>query len=129
MPWSKPFGRPLIKITSKSQPPPLPCSSPPLFSRGLATLLEALSVHRLVGWSVGWSVVIELESVKTRISAPAHPSATGIGRVSGLVALLLLPNRPRLDCRVSGLVPSQFYILRLNVLWRYGVIGLDCSQV
>ena len=38
-----------------------------------------------VGWSVGWSVeVIELKSGKTRISAPAHPSATG-GRVSGLV--------------------------------------------
>ena len=36
--------------------------------------------------SVRWSImVIELESVKTRISAPAHPSATGIGRVSGLV--------------------------------------------
>ena len=30
-------------------------------------------------------MVIELKSVKTRISAPAHPSATGIGRVSGLV--------------------------------------------
>ena len=46
-----------------------------------------------VRWSVGplvcRSVVIELESVKTRISAPAHPSATGIGRVSGLV----LPDR------------------------------------
>ena len=27
--------------------------------------------------------------MKTRISAPAHPSATGIGRVSGLVCLLL----------------------------------------
>ena len=26
--------------------------------------------------------------MKTRISAPAHPSATGIGRVSGLVALV-----------------------------------------
>ena len=37
---------------------------------------------RCVGPSV---MVIELESVKTRISAPAHPSATGIGRVSGLV--------------------------------------------
>ena len=33
--------------------------------------------------------MIELESVKTRISAPAHPSATG-GRVSGLVLLLVL---------------------------------------
>ena len=34
--------------------------------------------------SVCPSVMIELESVKTRISAPAHPSATG-GRESGLV--------------------------------------------
>ena len=32
-------------------------------------------------------MVIELESVKTRISAPAHTSATGIGRVSGLVLI------------------------------------------
>ena len=46
------------------------------------------SVGQLIGWSVGRSVVIELESVKTRISAPAHPSATGIGRVSGLVPVL-----------------------------------------
>ena len=42
------------------------------------------SVGWLVGWLVGWSVVIELKSGKTRISAPAHPSATD-GRVSGLV--------------------------------------------
>ena len=27
--------------------------------------------------------------MKTRISAPAHPSATGIGRVSGLVIISL----------------------------------------
>ena len=39
-----------------------------------------------VGRSVGRSVeVIKSKSGKTRISAPAHPSATGIGRVSGLV--------------------------------------------
>ena len=38
--------------------------------------------------SVGPSVrEHESKSVKTRISAPAHPSATGIGRVSGLVIL------------------------------------------
>ena len=43
-----------------------------------------------VGWLVGRFMVIELESVKTRISAPAHPSATGIGRVSGLVSQILL---------------------------------------
>ena len=43
------------------------------------------SVRPSVGWSVGEH---EWKSVKTRISAPAHPSATG-GRVSGLVLLLL----------------------------------------
>ena len=43
-------------------------------------------VHPSICPSLGLSVmVIELESVKMRISAPAHPSATGIGRVSGLV--------------------------------------------
>ena len=42
------------------------------------------SVRPLVGWLVGWSVVIELKSRKTRISAPAHPSTTD-RRVSGLV--------------------------------------------
>ena len=46
------------------------------------------SVGPLVRWSVGPSVVIELENVKTRISAPAHPSATDICRVSGLVVFL-----------------------------------------
>ena len=40
------------------------------------------SVGPLVRRSVGQSVMIELESVKTRISAPAHPSATD-GCVSG----------------------------------------------
>ena len=33
-------------------------------------------------------MVIESKSGKTRISDPAHPSATGIGRVSGLVNIL-----------------------------------------
>ena len=59
-----------------------------LFSCGHATLKEALSVRPSVRPSVHpsvrWSVMIESKSVKTRISAPAHPSATG-GRVSGLV--------------------------------------------
>ena len=39
-----------------------------------------------VRWSVGWSVVTESKSGKTPISAPAHPSATGIGCVSGLAS-------------------------------------------
>ena len=48
------------------------------------------SVGPLVRWSVGPSVhpsvrEHESKSVKTRISAPAHPSATGMA-VSGLVS-------------------------------------------
>ena len=49
-----------------------------------------MSVRPSVHWSVGWSVVIESKSGKIRISAPAHPSATGIGRVSSLVGFLFL---------------------------------------
>ena len=50
-----------------------------------------------VGPFAGRSVmVIELETVKTRISAPAHPSATGIGRVSGLVIVA----SPRLKMKI-----------------------------
>ena len=46
------------------------------------------SVGPLVRWSLGLSVhQYESKSGKTRISAPAYPSATG-GRVSGLVSLL-----------------------------------------
>ena len=62
-----------------------------------------MSVRPSVRWSVGPSVrrsvgEHELKSGKMRISATAHPSATGIGRVSGLVydfitlTSLLLPN-------------------------------------
>ena len=42
-----------------------------------------------VGQLVRWSVMIELKSWKTRISAPAHPSATG-GRVFGLVSDIMM---------------------------------------
>ena len=59
-----------------------------LFSPGHATLQEALSVRPSIGL---WVMVIELESVKTRVSAPAQPSATGFGRVSGLVSLPAYP--------------------------------------
>ena len=52
-----------------------------IFSYGHATLYEALSVRPSVRPSVGER---ESKSVKARISAPAHPSATG-GRESGLV--------------------------------------------
>ena len=44
-----------------------------------------------VRWSVGRSVgEHESKSGKNSVSAPAHPSATGIGRVSGLVLLVLV---------------------------------------
>ena len=50
------------------------------------------SKKAFVHWSIRLSVcpsIIEHESrsMKTRIFAPAHPSATGVGRVSGLVPL------------------------------------------
>ena len=53
-----------------------------LFSCGHATLLVPLSVPPSLRPSIREH---ESKSVKTRISAPANPSATGIGRVSGLV--------------------------------------------
>ena len=58
--------------------------------------------------SVGTSVrryvrnIFELRAVFALRPLPNRPRLSC--RVSGLVALLLLPNRPRLDCRVSGLV-------------------------
>ena len=54
-------------------------------SRGHATLHLALSVGKSVGRSVRH--IFELRVI---------------------FALQLLPNRPRLDCRVSGLVSSRF---------------------
>ena len=56
-----------------------------IFSRGHATLHLAVSVGRSVGPSV-------------------RPSVRHIFDFRAIFALLLLPNRPRLDCRVSGLV-------------------------
>ena len=50
-------------------------------------------------------MVIELESVKIRISAPAHPSATGIGRVSGLASPLL--------CRSVGSLVGNLFTARI----------------
>ena len=62
------------------------------------------SVGRSDGWSVGpwWS---SWESAKTRISTPAHPSATG-GRVSGLVL-----------CRIDlfDFLHSPFFSLQINI--------------
>ena len=56
-----------------------------IFSRGHATLHLAVSVGRSVGRSV-------------------RPSVRHIFEFRAFLALLLLPNRPRLDCRVSGIV-------------------------
>ena len=58
-----------------------------LFSRGHATLHLAVSVGRSVRPSV-------------------RPSVGHNSKLRAVFALPLLPNRPRLDCRVSGLVFS-----------------------
>ena len=60
-----------------------------VFGRGHATLHLAMSVGRSVGRSVRPSV---------------RRSVRHIFEFRAVFALLLLPNRPRLDCRVSGLV-------------------------
>ena len=69
------------------------CSGEPFwqldpFLRGHATLHFAVSVSPSVGPSVGMSV---------------HRSVHNIFELQEIFALLLLPNRPWLDCRVSGL--------------------------
>ena len=53
-------------------------------------ILKAFRAKKIgPGWQGGLETnfggTLELKSGKTHISAPAHPSATGIGRVSGLV--------------------------------------------
>ena len=63
-------------------------------------------------------MVIELESVKTRISAPAHPSATGIGRVSGLVFLLTCVLALLQEVRPS-VVPSVVRSVGLSITKRF----------
>ena len=65
-----------------------------IFSRGHATLHLSVSVGRSVGQSV-------------------RPSVRHIFEFRAVFALLLLPNRPRLDCRVSGLVFFFFFFFFL----------------
>ena len=70
------------------------------FSRGHATLELAVSVDRSVRRSV-------------------RPSVRHIFEFRAVFALQLLPNRPRLDCRVSGLVtlkPSQQIVWIIQIL-------------
>ena len=113
---------------------------PPILVVGSTTQNPAMSVCWSVSWSISPSVrharVVMLElktitlSVKMRILAPAHLSATGFGRVFGPVtflaflSLLLLPKcsfdllqhcccPPACDLgsRVSGLVLSMIWVL------------------
>ena len=86
-------------------------------------------VRPSVGWLVGRSVVIELESVKTRISTPAHPSATGMAVYPALfVALFVLlfvtiklGNARQCNYREYPPAPGDVYIL-LFVRWNYGLL-------
>ena len=54
-----------------------------------------------------WTHLFSFKS-RTRDSTPCcvGPSVGNISEFRAVLALLLLPNRPRLDCRVSGLVYS-----------------------
>ena len=71
--------------------------------------------------------MIELESGKTRISAPAHPSATGIGRVSGLVFISIC-----LSVYLPSFLPSFFasfflFLLPLFLLSFFSILLSVCS--
>ena len=74
-----------------------------------------MSVGQLVGWSVGRMVGRsvgghKLKNEERRISAPAHPSATG-GRVSGLVFPFILPCFP---FRIVIAMEAQFMQPRIK---------------
>ena len=58
--------------------------------------------------------------MKTRISAPAHPSATGIGRVSGLVKMLrLLYKRYGRPGTEDAMIREKSFVQT----WPWGEIG------
>merc|ERR1712074_472930 len=62
-------------------------------SRRFLFLVADTQLYKRLCPSVGRLVTLELKSGKTRISAPAHPSATD-GRVSGLVLSLIIRSFP-----------------------------------
>ena len=69
--------------------------------------------------------MIELESVKRRISAPAHPSATGIGRVSGLVSFLFSLFSPFFPPLFFSFFHVPFYIFLSTPLpFKYEAVDL-----
>ena len=80
-----------------------------LVSRGHATLHLAVSVGMSVGQYVG-QLVCRLVSMLVSLSV-RH-----IFELPKVSALLLLPNSPRLDCRVSGLVHAQCSQWKCHVL-------------
>ena len=80
------------------------------------------SIRGFVRPLVGRSVTLELKSGKTRISAPAHLSATG-GRVSGLVLCLFL-QISTMELRLS--VPANLHTHHLN---KAGYTATSCGQV
>ena len=67
-------------------------------------VFNSLSYSSTVNWIELGVGLIEL-GIDLRIN---NARRTVLAHVSGLVELLLLPNRPRLDCRVSGLVYHIF---------------------
>ena len=75
-----------------------------------------------VRWLVGRSVTLELKSGKTRISGPAHPSATD-GRVSGLVLKLTLYLHLKTisigNCQLSHLGSIHERVQSRGSLWHH----------
>ena len=84
-------------------------NSKTIFSGGHATLHLAMSVNMSVGQYVG-RLVCRLVSMLVSLSI-RH-----IFELPKVSALLLLPNSPRLDCRVSGLVHAQCSQWKCHVL-------------
>ena len=70
-----------------------------LFSRGYATL-ELVSKSK-------WAFLVADTRLYTLPCRSVGPSVHHIFEFRAVFALLLLPNRPRLDCRVSGLFQSS----------------------
>ena len=102
-----------------------------IFNCGHATLFKPLSirpsVHRYVGPSFHPSAPVE--SVKTHMSAPANPSTTGIGHMSGLVHFILKM------CKKFQVFLGHFWVLigpqtlPLAIYWSKLLLELTTVQI
>ena len=69
-------------------------------------------------------------SVRPSVGPSVGASVGHIFELRAVFALLLLPNRPRLDCRVSGLVRHQFnFFYQFAILIRFYSISIRHSSI